>query len=243
MPVDHPGPVRPRRTQDGGHPLGHPPVAHPDQLVTGAARVGQWPEKVEGRGHTELAARRAHVAHGGVVAGGKQKPIPASSMQRATAAGGRAISTPSASSTSAEPVREDAARPPCLQTGTPAPATTRAAMVETLMVPARSPPVPQVSTSRARTSSGTGTVSATSSMAPNMPVSSSDVSPLHRNPNMNAAICEGLAAPSRISRNAAADSSELEVVARGHTPEERRPTPQVGQAERGHGPLRVSRPG
>ena len=85
-------------------------------------------------------------------------------------------------------------------------------MVETLMVPARSPPVPQVSTSRARTSSGTGTVSATSSMAPNMPVSSSDVSPLHRNPNMNAAICEGLAAPSRISRNAAADSSELRSV-------------------------------
>ena len=82
-------------------------------------------------------------------------------------------------------------------------------MVETLMVPARSPPVPQVSTSLARTSSGTGTVSATSSMAPNMPVSSSDVSPLHRSPKMNAAICDGLAAPSRISRSAAADSAEL----------------------------------
>ena len=58
-------------------------------------------------------------------------------------------------------------------------------------------------------SSGTGTVSATSSMAPNMPVSSSDVSPLHRSPKMNAAICDGLAAPSRISRSAAADSAEL----------------------------------
>ena len=106
--------------------------------------------------------------------GAKQKPIPTSSMQRATEAGGRVISTPSASSTSADPVRDEAARPPCLHTGTPAPATIRAAMVETLMVPARSPPVPQVSTSRWQGQSATGTVSATSSMASNMPVSSSE---------------------------------------------------------------------
>ena len=57
-------------------------------------------------------------------------------MQRATELGGRAIATPRASSTSAEPVLEEAARPPCLQTGTPAPATTSAAIVETFIVPA-----------------------------------------------------------------------------------------------------------
>ena len=82
-------------------------------------------------------------------------------------------------------------------------------MVETLMVPARSPPVPHVSTSLSCRSAGSGTVSATSSIASNMPVSSASVSPLQRSPKMNAAICDGLAAPSRISRSAAADSAEL----------------------------------
>ena len=37
-------------------------------------------------------------------------------------------------------------RLPCLATGTPAAATTKAAVVETLKVPEPSPPVPQVST-------------------------------------------------------------------------------------------------
>ena len=54
------------------------------------------------------------------------------------------------------PAFDDDARPPCLQTGTPAPATTMAAMVDTLMVPLRSPPVPHVSMSRSLRSDGTG---------------------------------------------------------------------------------------
>ena len=74
-------------------------------------------------------------------------------MQRATPAGPRSITTPSASRTSAEPAADDAARPPCLHTLAPAPATTSAAMVDTLIDRLRSPPVPQVST----TSSGRGT--------------------------------------------------------------------------------------
>ena len=45
--------------------------------------------------------------------------------------------TPSAVSTSAEPDLEDRPRLPCLATGTPAPATTIAAAVEMLWVPAR----------------------------------------------------------------------------------------------------------
>ena len=53
--------------------------------------------------------------------------------------------TPSASNTSALPQRLDTERLPCLATRTPAPASTSAAAVETLMVPARSPPVPHVS--------------------------------------------------------------------------------------------------
>ena len=62
------------------------------------------------------------------------------------AAGERSRSTPSTSSRSADPQLDDAARLPCLQTGTPAPATTKLASVETLIVWLRSPPVPTMST-------------------------------------------------------------------------------------------------
>ena len=72
--------------------------------------------------------------------GARQKPIPASSTQRVTPAGPRSTATPSASSTSADPARDEAARLPCLQTFPPAAATTRAARVETLIVPLPSPP-------------------------------------------------------------------------------------------------------
>ena len=75
------------------------------------------------------------------------KPIPTSSMQAATASGPSAIWTPSASSTSAEPQAELAARLPCLAILTPAPAATKAAVVEMLNVPRESPPVPTTSTS------------------------------------------------------------------------------------------------
>ena len=54
--------------------------------------------------------------------------------------------TPSASSVSAPPDSDDAARLPCLTTGTPAAATTIAAMVDRLTVLAPSPPVPTMST-------------------------------------------------------------------------------------------------
>lgn len=53
--------------------------------------------------------------------------------------------TPSASNTSAEPTRLDAERLPCLATGTPDAAATKATAVEILKVEAPSPPVPQVS--------------------------------------------------------------------------------------------------
>ena len=55
------------------------------------------------------------------------------------------IRMPSASSTSADPAREVIARLPCLATGTPAAATTSAAVVEMLNVPLPSPPVPTTS--------------------------------------------------------------------------------------------------
>ena len=61
-----------------------------------------------------------------------------------------AIGTPSASSTSAEPEREEAARLPCLATAQPQAAATSAAVVEMLNVPEPSPPVPAVSTRSSR---------------------------------------------------------------------------------------------
>ena len=51
-------------------------------------------------------------------------------------------------STSAVPHSDDAPRAPCLHTGTPAPATTIAAIVDTLIECERSPPVPTMSTAR-----------------------------------------------------------------------------------------------
>ena len=51
--------------------------------------------------------------------------MPASRTHRATPSGVCSITTPSSSSTSAVPHFDDAARAPCLHTGTPAPATTR----------------------------------------------------------------------------------------------------------------------
>ena len=59
--------------------------------------------------------------------------------------GGRSIFTPSASSTSAAPDLEDAARLPCFATGTPAAAMTMDAVVEILKELAPSPPVPTIS--------------------------------------------------------------------------------------------------
>ena len=60
------------------------------------------------------------------------KPMPASRTQRWIASGEMPILTPSAVSTSAAPDLDDAARLPCLATGTPQAATISAASVETL---------------------------------------------------------------------------------------------------------------
>ena len=54
---------------------------------------------------------------------------------------------------------DDADRAPCLHTGTPAPATTSAAIVDTLIEWAPSPPVPTMSIACARSSSVSGTSS------------------------------------------------------------------------------------
>ncbi len=127
----------------------------------------------------------------------KQNPIPTSRTQRPTPSGPRSITTPSASSTSTEPHLDDAARPPCLATRTPAAATTMAAMVDTLTVPAPSPPVPQVSTT-GPSRSERSTCSANRSIVRTSVASSAASRPWHGDPTANAAIWASVASPARI---------------------------------------------
>ena len=61
-------------------------------------------------------------------------PKPSSSIDRAIRSGSSSRSKPSASSTSAEPVCDEAARLPCFATPAPAAAATSAAAVEMLSV-------------------------------------------------------------------------------------------------------------
>ena len=102
------------------------------------------------------------------------------------------VKTPSASNTSADPDFEDAARFPCLTTGMPQPATTKAAAVEMFTVPKESPPVPQVSTASFEISSLTECSSITSTKE----VISDGLSPFSFRPSNNCLISSFVALPS-----------------------------------------------
>src|SRR5512134_3902618 len=135
------------------------------------------------------------------------KPSPHCSIARAIVSGAHSILTPSATNTSAEPEREEIERLPCLATGTPAPATTKAAQVEMLWVPLASPPVPQVSMAP----SGALTLMARAFSARAAPAISSTVSPRTRSPISRAPICASVAAPDIMSPKASAASLSLRV--------------------------------
>ena len=135
--------------------------------------------------------------------GANMKPMPTSSRQAFTCAASRSILTPNASSTSALPQELLMARLPCLATLSPAPATTKAAAVEMLIVLALSPPVPQVSTRGPATTTGT----ALALIARASPMISSTVSPLSLSAVTKAPICAGVASPAIISPITEAASS------------------------------------
>ena len=88
----------------------------PEQLALRARRVGQRAEHVEDRADAELAADRPDVAHGRVVGRREQEAEADLVDAAATSSGARSMRTPSASSTSAVPQRDDTARLPCLAT-------------------------------------------------------------------------------------------------------------------------------
>ena len=141
----------------------------------------------------------------GWCAGANMKPIPACLMHRLTPSGVNSMFTPSAASTSAAPEREESARLPCLATGTPAPATIKAAQVEMLNEPEASPPVPTTSMA----SAGARTRSIFSRIAVTAPVISSTVSPRTRSAINRPPICEGVASPDIMVSKPRAASSRL----------------------------------
>src|SRR5689334_1157807 len=143
----------------------------------------------------------------GWYSGANRNAIPTSCSRRAVASGARLITTPSASSTSAAPHADEAARLPCLATRAPAAAATMAPMVEMFTVRAPSPPVPTRSTTGPGMVSGVARASITSAS----PASSATVSPFIRSATPNPAIWAGVAAPSMISFIAHAASSLVSV--------------------------------
>src|SRR5579871_1399210 len=135
------------------------------------------------------------------------KPMPASATQRLTCCGVTSILTPSADKTSAAPDRDDSARLPCLATGTPAPATIKAAQVDTFTEPDPSPPVPTTSIA----SAGALTFSILARIAETAPVISSTVSPRTRSAINSPPNCDGVASPDIIRSKADAASSRESV--------------------------------
>src|SRR3546814_14001691 len=83
-----------------------------------------------------------------------RKQMPRSASVASAVAAARSRSRPSASSVSAAPALEEAARLPCLATGTPAAATTSDTEVETMSVWCPSPPVPPTRSDESRGGEG-----------------------------------------------------------------------------------------
>ena len=132
------------------------------------------------------------------------KPTPASWMQRPIASGAMSILTPSATSTSAAPVCEDSPRLPCLATGTPLPAMTKADAVEMLTLCELSPPVPTMSMAP----SGASTRSILARMVATAPEISLTVSPRTRSAIRKPPIWPGVASPDMMMSKASRASSK-----------------------------------
>jgi len=116
------------------------------KLRARAGRVGQRPQQVEEGAHFEIEPHPISVFHGRVHVRSEQNPIPTSRMHepiRPAEVRSRSHRFEQVCAAAAAAIAD---RPlPCFATWTPAPATTNAATVEMLNVPAQSPPVPHVS--------------------------------------------------------------------------------------------------
>ncbi|MDA4107985.1 hypothetical protein MHOL44478_12015 [Mycobacterium holsaticum DSM 44478] len=170
------------------------PQAQPIRPARGEAGLVNGPSRLNTVG-TPISRRTTPACrYDGWNCGANANPMPTSATLRATSSGPRSMRTPSASSVSAPPDSDDAARLPCLITGTPAAATTIEAMVERLTVLAPSPPVPTTSTVSVPITS-VGTRRACLSMVSASSVTSADVGRFIRIDTPKPAICAGVAAP------------------------------------------------
>ncbi len=124
---------------------------------------------------------------------------------RADSSGEHSMRTPTASRTSALPHVLDAARLPCLATGTPQPATMKAAAVEMLIVCELSPPVPTMSSTSGKPWS---TRTLRSRIARAAPTISSTVSPFAASPASSAADRTGESVSSMIAPISSAISAD-----------------------------------
>src|SRR6478752_10429866 len=174
----------------------------------------------------------------------KQKVMPARSATSTTRSGGIVRLIPSASSTSAEPELDEAARLPCLTTLMPAAAHTIEAIVEMLTVCARSPPVPTMS----RLGPATSIRLAWASIMSASPRISSTVSPLARSAMRNPATCAGLASapmiwsmaqPEASAVRSCPASSEVNTVGHDSPPADRSVDTGSHSRGRAHGPAEV----
>ena len=142
---DH-GPLRAQLREDRGHRCVQLALADAQQLPACAGRIAERSQQVEDRRRCRAACGPAATCFiAGCNRGAKQKQMPSSSRQRSTTGTGASTFTPSAASTSAEPLLLVMLRLPCLATGTPAAAVTIAAAVLMLNRSLPIPPVPQVS--------------------------------------------------------------------------------------------------
>ena len=128
--------------------------------------------------------------------GANRKPIPTSSIHCPICSGEISIFIPNAINTFALPLCRVTPLLPCLATGTSAPATTNAEVVEMLKECNPVPPVLQVSTTN---DCFVGTCVDLSRITRTPPIISSIVSPLRRNAVRKQAICASVVSPSIIS--------------------------------------------
>src|SRR5262249_62207087 len=155
----------------------------PTACAAGRAGLATGPRKLNTVGTPSSLRVGPAYRSAGWYSGANRNATPTSSASAVVAAGGRSITTPRASSTSAAPHADDAARFPCLTIGAPAAAATIVAIVDTLTVRAPSPPVPTRSVTGPAIVIGV----ACSSMAAARPDISSAVSPLARSATPNPA--------------------------------------------------------
>src|SRR5689334_946103 len=167
----------------------------PTACAVGRAGLATGPRKLNTVGTPSSLRVGPAYRSAGWYRGANRKATPTSSASVTVAAGGRSITTPRASSTSAAPHADEAARLPCLIIRAPAAAATIVPIVEMLTVCAWSPPVP----TRSVSSPGTVMGVACASIDRASPVISATDTPLIRSATPKPAIWDGVATPSMIS--------------------------------------------